>query len=232
MKILPLVLLPGTGCNDALWSELLPELPTFIQPVMPDLLSCTSVDAMLEQIAELPQQQFALLGFSMGGYLAQAFYAKYPERISQLILMCCTGEGYSATYREKRSAIITKFANDPKLIISDKYLAPFLDQDLPNADQTKLKLITMLNTVGAKTICRQMQITLQRENYYAELQKCQVPRLVVGARHDQIAPPSHIEKLAQALHTQPQWLDCGHMVPLEMPDALGQLLTSWIRDTL
>ena len=224
---LPLVLLPGTGCNATLWTEVLPLLPPFVQPIMPNLLCCDSITEMLNKIAEIPQQQFALLGFSMGGYLAQAFYAKYPERVSQLILMCCSGEGYTAAYRERRAAIIAKYEADPEWLTSERNLAIFLSTAHMNNEPIKRKLISMLKTVGVETVIRQMRITLQRDNYYAQLEKCTVPRLVIGARHDQIAAPTVIEKLAEVLNVPPRWLDCGHMAPLEAPEKLGAILTSW-----
>jgi pimeloyl-ACP methyl ester carboxylesterase len=224
---LPLVLLPGTGCNAMLWTDLLPLLPPFVQPIIPDLLACESLTAMLDKIAEVPHQQFALLGFSMGGFLAQAFYAKFPERVSQLILVCCTGEGYSAAYREKRLATIAKYEADPKWLTSEKNMALFLSPDHLHDALIKHKLIAMLETVGVETVVRQMRITLQRDCYYEQLEQCKVPRLVIGARYDQIAAPTVIEKLATVLSLQPQWLDCGHMAPLEAPEELGAILTSW-----
>lgn len=57
---LPLVLLPGTGCNNSLWSRLLPTLPKFIEPITSDLLSCVSVETMLGKIADIPHQQAKL----------------------------------------------------------------------------------------------------------------------------------------------------------------------------
>jgi len=89
---IPLVLLPGTGCNQLLWRQVLPLLSKQIMPVMPDLLACASQQAMLQAVNELPFKKFMLMGFSMGGYIAQRFYAMHPERVSHLMLLCTSGE--------------------------------------------------------------------------------------------------------------------------------------------
>jgi pimeloyl-ACP methyl ester carboxylesterase len=225
----PLVLLPGTGCNARLWQDVLPFIPKSVTPITIDLLACRSKNEMLEAIYKQPYRKFALLGFSMGGYLAQEFYAKYPERISQLLLMCCSGEGYDQAYKAKIRSLILKFETNQLTPTALDYLAKFIYQHHPNSQHVTNILHLMLKDAGTEKICRQMRATLDRINYsHIFQQKSGVPCLVIGSRFDKIVPPLQIEKLAQTFNTTIKWVECGHMAPLEAPTAIGSILNSWI----
>lgn len=222
MKLIPLVMLPGMGCNNLLWNRVLPFLPKSIKPVMPNLLACDSEKKMLDSIGQLPFKKFMLLGFSMGGYLAQRFYAENPGRISNLALICTSGETKQTT-----PAAIERSLQQ---LASESYLAQMIKTDTPSSQRTELfeQLKIMLTTVGTPAIKRQMLATSHRQS---SLQlfgpQPPVPSLVIGGRDDKLVPKQHIERLAHALKTTPVWLDTGHMAPLEAPEELGTVLNDW-----
>lgn len=230
----PLILLPGRGCNDLLWQKILPWFPQSMLPVMPDLFACTSMDDMIDVIAKQPYEKMALLGFSMGGHIAQAFYAKYPERVSHLILICASNTAYipNAEEQAERLAIIDAYEQNPSLVTSGKYLARFIQPGLENTDSATQISIAMIKAVGVPTICRQMRATLVRHSYTDTLEQCTIPSLVIGARFDKVVSPASTENLAKALHVQPQWVDCGHMAPLEAPDEVGRILRNWFENNV
>ena len=217
----PLVLLPGTGCNALLWRRLLPLLPKSITPVILNLLSCTSQQAMLQTINELPYKKFALLGFSMGGYLAQHFYAMHPERVSHLMLLCTSGE--------KRKTNAAQIQRNLDHLTDESYLSQMIDStSLEKNQELYTQLITMLNEVGAEVIKRQMHATQQRYSVLDQFPDQPVPTLIVGARYDKLVVQSHTERLASALKSNVTWIDSGHMLPMEAPDELGGLLSHWL----
>ena len=224
---IPLILLPGTGCNELLWSKLLPLLAAELHPIAIDLLGLSSIDAMVEKIAKQPYTTFALLGFSMGGVIAQEFCARYPERLSHLILMCCTGDGYNAHYAAKRIDHANYLASHPDMILSPDYLNGFLHQDSPHFQDARDMSQHMMKMAGVAKICVQMQATAKRNNNYPALEQLTIPRLVIGATHDRIAVMMQIEKLAKALHVEPHFVNSGHMAPLENPEPVAAIVNEW-----
>ncbi len=231
-KPLPLVLLPGRGCNHLLWQYVLPKLPSFVKPIIPDILSCTSVDEILETIAAEPEQHFALMGFSMGGFLAQAFYARYPERVSHLILLCCTANAHHSTPDEQAERLerITYYRAHPDIIISGQYLAHFVKAGHSHTERALQISLKMVQAVGVEVICQQMLATAERESFIEILSRCEIPRLVIGAHHDNITQAVHVVRLAEILRVTPALFDCGHMVPLEAPNELNTLLRQWFAE--
>ena len=61
-----------------------------------------------------------------------------------------------------------------------------------------------------------------------------VPTMFVGASHDVVVPADVMRKFADAIpHDRFEVVqDCGHMLPLERPDALARLLTECMEAAL
>jgi pimeloyl-ACP methyl ester carboxylesterase len=96
----PLVLLHGFPLDHHLWDEVLPFLEDKFDVILPDLRgfgesttvdSPYSMDDYAADIAglldELVIQEAAIVGHSMGGYVALAFARLYPERVRGLGLV-------------------------------------------------------------------------------------------------------------------------------------------------
>lgn len=96
----PLVLLHGYPLDHHLWDEVVPLLENDFDIILPDLRgfgNSTTVDSTYGMddyasdiaglLAHLGIQKAAIVGHSMGGYVALAFYRLYPERVSGLGLV-------------------------------------------------------------------------------------------------------------------------------------------------
>ncbi|PJD92902.1 MAG: hypothetical protein CK424_04865 [Legionella sp.] len=219
---IPIVLLPGTGCNERLWRHLLPSLPKGIQPIMPNLLHYADQKSMLDHLYHLPYEQFILMGFSMGGYLAQNFYATYPHRVSNLILLCTSGEEKCMT-----TDLIERSIQN---LMTDAYLAQMIKKDTPKSRRDPLigQIKTMLTEVGPDTVKRQMLATRERPSFLQSFPEQPVPALVIAAEGDQLVPKSAISRLVTSLKADVEWVESGHMLPLEQPEALQSIVHRWL----
>lgn len=94
-----LVLLHGWGLNQGVWSEVLPSLAVDFEVLTPDLPgfgkstafpSDYKLSTVIAQLAEqLPEQSY-VYGWSLGGLLAIALAAAYPNKVKQLGLIAAT----------------------------------------------------------------------------------------------------------------------------------------------
>lgn len=134
-----LVLLHGFTGSTKTWQHVVKELPTSIKIIAVDLIghgqsaAPQTVDAysmevqiqLLEQIFEqLAVQSFTLVGYSMGGRVALSYTARFPKRVTQLIL-----ESASPGLEGQSERLARKNADDA---LADKIvqngLQSFIDQ--------------------------------------------------------------------------------------------------------
>jgi len=115
----PVVLIHGVGLDAAIWEAQATALAERYRVVAYDMLghgrsACPPgaralgdfVDQLAELLDALELRRVALVGFSMGGLVARAFAAAYPERVSHLALLSTAYERSP----EEQTAILTRLA--------------------------------------------------------------------------------------------------------------------------
>ncbi len=96
----PVVLLHGVGLNQSIWAGQVKALESDFQVITYDLLGhgrsaaaranaplADWVDQLNSVVRDLALEKFALVGFSFGGLIAQAYAAQHSRLIDRLVLM-------------------------------------------------------------------------------------------------------------------------------------------------
>lgn len=94
----PLVLLHGWGMNSHVWQPILPALAQRAQVITIDLpghganshLPLGTLESVVEQLADHIPPDAIIMGWSLGGLIAQALAHALPERVAALILVAST----------------------------------------------------------------------------------------------------------------------------------------------
>src|SRR5882762_7642365 len=84
---IPTLLVPGLLCSARLYAEQIPALWGFGPVTVADHRRDASMDAIAERILATAPPRFALVGLSMGGYIAFVIASKAPERVARLALL-------------------------------------------------------------------------------------------------------------------------------------------------
>lgn len=121
---LPVILVHGMGLNQLMWSEQLPQLNKQFRVLTYDLLGHGQsrmrqgtyvmgdfVDQLARIIDQMHIKQCALVGFSLGGLIAQAFTLAHPDLINRLVIL---NSGYDRS-PEERSGMIKRLEIARKL---------------------------------------------------------------------------------------------------------------------
>jgi len=227
---LKLLLLPGMLNDATLWDRVSPRLSGACDLVMPVFTEDTSIVAMADRaLAMAGTGRLALVGFSMGGYVAQEILAMVPDRIHGIALIDTqAGAADGAT-----KVIMAKTANAARkdfegvlsrLRPSNIHPSRLDDEELVG------HLMTMFRNVRAEAFIRQCAAVSDRPERRETLKASNTPALIVCGRDDMICPPQRSQELAALLpHAAVVWIDrCGHLSPLEQPDAVATALTKWI----
>ncbi len=228
------IFLPGMLCDKRLWASVMSSLHDVAEPRFVDLRGHDSLEGMLAAIAKsLPKRRHpvVLVGFSMGGYVAQEFMLRHPEQIKKLVLISTSARGYTETERSRHQKVM----EDAKAAgvfhgLSGKRLEQFIHPSRYD-DTVLVELIkTMALDAGLEVYVRQQTATLNREDRRPDLKALTCPALVIGGADDVLVPPGNTQEIAACIPdaTYQSLENCGHIIPLEQPTRLVGLLRNWV----
>lgn len=223
-----LLLLPGFMLDQTLWDDMREGLQQLGQLHFGDLGQDDSISAMAARVLQQAPPRFILVGFSMGGYVAQAIMQQAPERVLALALL-----NTSARQQDPREIAGNKVQLElarqvPFKGLTSRALASSLHPDLAHDRVLLERLQAMALRNGKEVFIR--QLSALRSDGYAELHKIQCPTLIVASSNDQLSSVAESRQMLEQIATAHMVLieNCGHMTPLEKPQQLLQILSDWI----
>lgn len=172
-----------------------------------------------------------MVGHSMGGYVAEAFAAKYPEALLGLILLHSTPNADTEEKKEDRRREIELIRSNKKELLATMF-APkgFAEQNrrrLREEIEGFEELITINDDLGIVSILNGM---IERPDRNETLKALRVPQLFIFGRHDAFIPREAAEKIIEG-HPQARvaWLEnSGHMGFMEEPEVTAAVISSFV----
>ena len=191
----------------------------------------TYADDVAAILDTLGVEKTILGGLSMGGYIAFAFWRKYPERVQGLILMNTRAAADSEEGRQNRYALMER--------VRQEGLAPLIESMVP-------KLVAPSTLKGKPHVIRKLRHIMEgatvdgviaalhamahRPDSRPLLPHIHVPTLVIAGREDALIPVEEAEEMAlhiphATLQIVPQ---AGHLVTMERPRMTTRLIQHFV----
>lgn len=227
---LPLMLLPGLLCDEALWAPQIAALSDLAAPMVADLTRDESLPAMARRVLAEAPERFALAGLSMGGYLALEIMRQSPERVVKLALMDTSARADTPEQAARRRGFI-ELANKGQFRgITPRMLPVYLHPD-HLADPSITDVVTgMAERLGKDAYLRQITAIMGRPDSRPDLPRIAVPTLVLCGRQDQ-ATPYELNAEIAALIPGARFVAlecCGHLATLEKPAEVAAAMREWL----
>ena len=225
-----LVLLPGLLCDHRLWAGQLPALEACGDVLVPDLARADSMAGLAGQVLAQAPARFALAGLSMGGYVALEIMRQAPERVTRLALVDTQARADGEEGKARRRGLMALAAKGEFLGVAPRLLPMFLHADALADPRIVGTVQAMAASTGKDGFLRQQTAILGRPDSRPGLRAITCPTLVLAGRDDQVTPPKVQLELAAAIPDATLVLlpRCGHLAPLERPDAVARQLTGWL----
>lgn len=224
-----LLLVPGFMADETLWSGLLPRLQAFGPVVHADLRHDATIETMARRaLGQVDAPDFLLVGFSMGGYVAREIARLAPQRVRALVLIATSTRPDTPSLRKQKGAIGRA---DPSIAfsgLSRTAVATSLHPKHRDDDALIERVRAMGARLGGEVFRRQSM--LERPGDLDRLDAIRCPTLVVAADHDQLRSLEEAREMQAGIVGAEFAVieDSGHMIPIEAPDRLGDVIVPWL----
>jgi pimeloyl-ACP methyl ester carboxylesterase len=229
---LPIVLVPGLACSARLYGDQIPALWPFGPVTVADHRRDESIAAIARSILAAAPPCFALLGLSMGGYVAFEIMRQAPERVAKLALLdtAATPETTQQTATRKARIELAKSGRFGEAV--DLLFPLFVHRDRYGDEDLKRIVGLMGEETGADAFIRQQHAIMRRADSRPCLAAIRCPTLVVVGDADELTPPAAAQEIAAGISGARLVVikQCGHLSTLERPGAVNAALVEWISD--
>ena len=228
---LPIVLIPGLLASArhkcGIWGAYMRAGPVTIADHTRD----DRMSAIAQRILATAPERFALVGLSMGGYIAFEMLRQAPQRIARVALLDTSARADVPEQSAMRRAQMT--------LASQGRLREVLEQQLPRLvhparrNDTALREVftLMAQEVGAEAFIRQQTAIMGRSDSREMLGSIRCPALVLVGDADELTPPGRAAEIAAGIAGARlvTIAGSGHVSTLERPDEVTQALLEWLQ---
>lgn len=240
-----ILLLHAFPLSGAMWQPQVEALRDQYRVIVPDLRGFGGSDAppgpySMDQQADdaaalleyLGVERAAVVGLSMGGYIAFAFWRRHRDKVATLVLADTRAGGDSAEARAAREANARLAEEQGPGAIADKMIPNLVAPGTGKALRDELRALISANTPeGIAGALRGLAI---RPDSTADLATITVPTLVIVGMEDGLTPPAEAEIIHQGIAGSYVALvaEAGHLCNLEQPAIFNTALRTFLERAL
>lgn len=227
LKATNLVLIPGALATSDFWCHQVRHFQMKRPIYHAANFSGHSVHAMAKEMINHLPEKIVLVGFSLGGYIALELMRYIPNRVEKLILINSSARALSQQARLERLRAL-HLINQGKF---DFLISLILKKSIYREQLMLLPILKkMAQEVGAQRYAQQLTAIVNKPDHTPLLATITCPTLLIASKNDNVVVPERSEHLAAHIKNSKLIYieNCGHIAPLERPDAINKILSDWI----
>ncbi len=227
-----ILFVPGLACNSTMWRDQIAGLEDIADCWVAPLPAYDDLTPIAEDILKDAPDRFALVGSSMGGYLAFEIIRKAPERVTGLALIGTTADPELPDVTARRWHMIRKSEKRGFLTMWREFIPRFVHPDRLDDVALIEELMKQAYEIGHYTF-RQHQIAMmKRGGYHDVLKTIRCPTAIMVGDGDILTPVATHQEMADTI---PGALisifpNSGHLLSIERPKETTAVLRGWLSD--
>ncbi len=173
-----------------------------------------------------------MVGHSLGGYVAFAFYRLFAERCTGLGIVCSRATADDAATAASREALATRAEAEGIAPVADafvaRHFAPSVASERPELLVRARAMIAPTDPTGAAAMLRGMAARVASDDLFEEIE---IPVRVIAGTQDAFVSLDLMRAIANGIRgAKLDVLDCGHVPLWELPDATTASLEALVAD--
>jgi pimeloyl-ACP methyl ester carboxylesterase len=241
----PVVLLHGFPFNRSLWREQAEALRDRYRVITPDLRGhgetiatgelIFTMDEMAQDVAALLEHlqidRAAIGGLSMGGYVALAFYRRFPLRVRTFILADTRPQAETDEARAHRETQAQKALTEGMEAIADAMMPKlFSHGTLAERPQIVARVREMITSNKPEAVAATQRGMAARTDHTQLLPRIIAPTLILVGSEDRITTPEDAELMHREIRGSrlETIKGAGHVSNLEQPEQFNRALRAFL----
>lgn len=226
----PLILLPGTLCDERLWESQLNGLADVADITIGDTTKQSSIEGLAQDVLTKAPPKFSLAGLSLGGIVALEIMRISPDRVNKLALLSSNPFPPKAEQQQTWQKFIKMTENNQFIDITKEYLLPVLVNEENQSNQMVNTIIQMAENIGPKAYLNQLRAVMDREDQTSILSTITCPTLLMVGAKDVVCPITMTEYMKNIIPNSEMKTveNAGHLVTLEKSAEVTKTMRNWI----
>ena len=178
------------------------------------------VDDLIALFDHLKLKRAAVVGLSMGGYIALRAAERHPDRFRALVLCDTRSEADGNEGKIKRAQQVREIKNGGLKDFTEQFLrAVFYEKSISSDLPAVASIKSIIEKTPPQAVAGTLIALAGRTDTSAALYKLNIPTLILVGRHDAITPPSAANAMKEKISGSEMHIipDAGHMSNLENP---------------
>jgi pimeloyl-ACP methyl ester carboxylesterase len=230
-----ILLIPGNMCDDRLWQPVAEHLTAAGHEVRhsPRLEQC-SIAAMADAVLASIDRAAIVVGFSMGAIVAAELARRAPECVAALGLVAFNASAdltERAAIRPRQQAAVR--AGQLETIVADELKPNYLAAANRGNARLLATVMQMARTIGPEAFVAQSEALRCRDDLRPALPGLMMPVVLACGSEDGLCPPDWHRRWATMIGANASFAEipaAGHLLPLERPRALADVLLGWLAE--
>jgi pimeloyl-ACP methyl ester carboxylesterase len=172
--------------------------------------------------------QCAVVGVSMGGYVALSFWSNYPNLVSRLVLCNSRARADNDAEKGARNEMLAAIEQNGTAILPDRMLPRLLQPNpAPDVVRSVRKMIESANPQAAAYAVMAMR---DRNDFSSLLHRIECPTMVITGQNDVIIRTEDAQAMAEGISGARfvKIPNSGHLSNLENPEAFNAALLDFL----
>jgi len=227
-----LLMIPGLVANDTMWLEPADYLSDITNCHIATLHPLDDLAEMARLILLEAPDEFALAGWSMGGYLAFEVLRQARERVTRIALMSTNALPEAREVALRRRMMKRDAEAKGYLTMIENITPRFLHPDSVTSGVVAPIMRAQAKEVGYHAFLQHQTAMINRADNRDIARSINFPAVVMVGDQDIVTPVSEHRELAQMIPGARLAVipGCGHMLTLENPRATAEAMKSWLMD--
>jgi pimeloyl-ACP methyl ester carboxylesterase len=241
----PVLLLHAFPLSSEMWTDQLAalgrqfraiavDLPGFGRspPPVGEVSVASYAEAVLSLVDELRLDKIALVGLSLGGYVAFELFSAAPERLSALALCDTRAEPDSLEEASKREENAKAVESSGIEVLVERMLPNLLS--LTASEATRRRVEQIVRAASVESAAGALRAMSKRRDARPLLPRIALPTLVLGGADDLPSPPKRMRAMASAIPGARfvTLARAGHLSNLEQPQAFNAAISGFLEGAL